>query len=392
MTLPTHWRDLLALMSASTVAGMTLSFVIPLLSLVMEQAGHPDWLIGLNAATAGLSAFIIAPLLPRLVPVFGLRTLMISGMLLSAVMIMAFPQTDHIGLWFVIRFFAGVGMVVPFVLGEAAINALADEDSRGRIMGVYGTLFCVGFAFGPALISLLGTETSLPFYTAAGLLVIASTPILLAKKADIGFERPSDLSFAAVYALAPLAFVSIMVFGVMETAAFVLLPLYGLWLGLDSGGAAFLLSALIAGNIVLQYPLGWLGDRFGRPKLLLICLAAGALCAFIMPLTTHALWLVLLMLVAFGGALGGMYTLTLSVIGMRFRGGDLAKASALFVLSYEAGAIFGPAALGTATSLTGMGALPVWLGGLLIVALIVGFRIEAQPALPIAAALKRGSP
>ena len=41
--------------------------------------------------------------------------------------------------------------------------------------------------------------------------------------------------------------------------------------GLDEATAAYALSVLIVGNVVLQYPIGWLADRFPRRWVMLAC-------------------------------------------------------------------------------------------------------------------------
>src|SRR3546814_1848839 len=63
--------------------------------------------------------------------------------------------------------------------------------------------------------------------------------------------------------------------GLVDSAFFTFMPLYGLRVGLSHEAAITLLTAVLAGNVLLQVPLGWLADRFSRRMLLL---ALGCAC------------------------------------------------------------------------------------------------------------------
>jgi hypothetical protein len=69
--LPANWPVVVAIMATSTIVGMTISFSVPLLSLVLENRGADPELIGINAAASGVAVFAVAPWLPRLVGRLG---------------------------------------------------------------------------------------------------------------------------------------------------------------------------------------------------------------------------------------------------------------------------------------------------------------------------------
>ena len=62
---------------------------------------------------------------------------------------------------------------------EAIINELADDDWRGRIIGIYGSAGAAGFALGPLILLITGTEGLLPFLITALIVVAASVPLFL---------------------------------------------------------------------------------------------------------------------------------------------------------------------------------------------------------------------
>jgi MFS family permease len=75
----------------------------------------------------------------------------------------------------------GAGLSLQFVIGEAWVNSLADDHSRGRIIGIYVIVLSVGLFVGPSIISLAGTRGHPPLLVAAALLLLACLPILFAR-------------------------------------------------------------------------------------------------------------------------------------------------------------------------------------------------------------------
>ena len=61
-----------------------------------------------------------------------------------------------------------------------------------------------------------------------------------------------------------------------------------------------------------------------------------------MPLAVGTPALLWPLLVLLGGLMGGLYTLSLALIGERFRGADLTRANTAFVMTFQLGAIVGP--------------------------------------------------
>ncbi|HEX6143639.1 MAG TPA: MFS transporter [Geminicoccaceae bacterium] len=361
-------------MVTSTVIGSTLSFSYPLLSLVLEREGVGTGLIGLNAALSGLAVFVLAPWLPRLINRLGPVRSICLGQATCIVCFLGFPVQVDLLAWSGLRFLLGGGVAVAWIACEAAVNALAEESARARIMGVYATLFCIGYALGPLLIGLTGSEGLAPFLLAAGLILVSVLPLGLARGAGEIMAEPGTSDLPRVLRLAPFALGAILVFGLVETTLFTLMPVYGLEAGYDEADAGLLLSVLIAGNVVFQVPIGWLADRLSRRGTLLGCAAAGLVSLLLWPWVMRDLGLALPCLVIGGGALGGLYTLSLTLLGERFRGGDLAVANTAFVLTYQTGAMVGPALVGLLMAWAGGEALPLALAGTLALFLVLGAR------------------
>jgi MFS family permease len=127
-----------------------------------------------------------------------------------------------------------------------------------------------------------------------------------------------------------------------------LLPVYGVRAGVGEPTALMWLTVVILGAIALQFPLGWLADRFPYRRMLLVSAVAGTLLPVGMYLTLSHPWMVWAVMFLLGGVVLGYYTIGLAQLGAHFRPGELAIANAGFMVMYEGGTTAGPIAVGAA--------------------------------------------
>lgn len=357
-------RELALVVATASLVGVTLSLNFPLLSLVLERHGHSPAVIGLNATASGLGVFLVAPFIGPVLRRLGARGAIATGILISAAGMLLLPLWIQFGFWYAVRLLVSCGTALVFIVSEAAINALAPETHRGRVLGLYATVFSIGYTAGPAIVAAVGSEGYLPFAVSALLYLSGLLPALLACGLDGAFGSGGGHGLRHLLAIvgrAPLAFLAIFAFGVVETAQFSLLPVWGLELGRTEAVTVLMLSVWVAGNILLQYPVGWLADRLPRRPVLGGCalLATAAMAGLPLAITFDALlWPTLLLL---GGVTGAIYTLALVLVGQSFRGMELALANTAFVVVIQVGATIGPGYAGGAMNLFGPHGLPLAL-------------------------------
>ena len=361
--LPPEWRELAPVMLTATLVGMTFSLAIPLLSLALERAGVSSFAIGLNTAAGGCGIFLVAPFVGWFVRRLGVVNCFRLGLLVAAGCMVLFPLRVDPWLWFGLRLLLGMAGSLMFILSEAAVNALAPDDARGRVLGVYATLFSLGFVAGPLVLALAGSEGWMPFVLAGALFLAGLWPSgLLAPVQDrLAHEEGEQRGLAGVWLAAPLALGGVFVYALLEATQFALLPVYALAQGMSEGMAAALLSIWLSGNILFQYPLGWLADRTSRRAVMLGCTALAFLGQSLVHLVVTMPTILWPLLVALGGLMGGLYTMSLALIGERFRGPDLTAANTAFVMTFQLGTIVGPPYAGAVMQATEVGIFPFTL-------------------------------
>ena len=371
---PVAWLAIVATVAMMGVFAVTLGLTYPLLSLVLERQGVDSAMIGLNAAMAPLGLIVSAPLIPILVGRSGPWPVAMVCTLGAALMLFLLGATQNLWLWFPLRFLLGVSISGLFVVSETWINQLAPTHARGRVMGLYTTVLAAGFACGPFLLAVIGSAGWRPFLI--GIAVILSVlPILVAVRNGVPHfgeeERPS---LAAFLPLAPalLAIVGVMAF--FDAAGLALLPVYGLRHGLDEATTSLAVGVLVIGNVVFQFPVCWLADRWSRRWLLLALALLTVAGCFLLPLVVAgSLWLWPFLFV-WGAMAFGVYPIALAELGDRFSGSLLLAGNAAFALMWGVGGMVGAPLAGGAMHLFGPEGLPATLAlayiGLALLALL----------------------
>jgi MFS family permease len=379
--------SLAAAIASVTVFGLSVGQAGPLLSLLLEQRGTNVTLNGLNAGATFIGV-IIGPLVaPRLVQRFGVRTFLWACFGLDIALFLAMKPFDSIAAWFVLRpLGAAVGSSI-FTAGEAWINQLAGDTSRGRIIGIYAAALSAGFGTGPLVLSLTGIEGWPPFLVNAAISALATLPLLGVGDASRNFGRERGTGPLRMFARAPVILAAVAVFGLYESALMAMLPIWGVRSGLTERWASATLSAVYFGSIALQVLIGWLSDRVSRLTALRLCGAVGLVGAVALAMMPPAPLLLFSLLFVWGGVASGIYPVALSMAGDRFRGGDLVSVNAAMIIAYGLGALTGPPLGGAAMDLHNPQGLP-WL----FVVLFAGLLAAALLPGPIRRGLARKTP
>ena len=344
----TRWLSITAAIASISVVGIAIGLGIPLLSVILETRGHSATMIGLNTAVAGLASLAAAPLATPLAMRFGVVWTMLAMIVVGAFAFVGFYFATSFWMWFPLRAILHAALTVLFILSEFWISTSAPQRRRGFVLGLYATVLSLGFAFGPWLYARMGSAGFLPFGVAFGLVMLAAIPVLAAARQSPKIHASDEpSSFLRYIWLVPTATAAVLVFGAVETGGFALFPVYGHRIGYSESDAALLLSMIGLGNVILQIPLGFLSDRIGDRRILLIaCAVVGLLGMLVMPWFATNWTLMAAMLFVWGGSVAALYTVGLAHLGSRLTGRELASANAAFVFCYGFGTLIGPQVIG----------------------------------------------
>ena len=363
--------SLAAVIASFAAMGLMWGLMLPLLALILERDGVDTVLNGLNAAMASLAILVAGPFAPRIIHAVGLLPSLHIGIAVVAGAILLMAAFPGLGPWFLLRFVFGLGVVLYWVGSETWINTVAREESRGRIMGVYMTALMVGLAGGPLIIAATGIDGILPFLIGAGLMAASAVPLVLARRLAPSIPPTRPIRLRQVVLLAPTVMATIAAAGFTDMAIITLYPLYALRSGFSQDAALLMLSVYFVGSLALQLPIGWLADHLDRRRILMLCAGVGVVGPLMLPFVLHievALWPLLFL---WGGAVVGLYTVGLTLLGQSFPAAHLARAVAVFVMFYTTGGVIGPVVAGGAMEVAGPSGLPFALAVVCAVLLAV---------------------
>jgi MFS family permease len=341
-----------AIIAVALVFGVTYSLTATLLAIDLARRNFDESVIGANAAMHAVGVLAMAVLLPHLVAAVGVRKAVVGALAAAAALMMAFPALPFVWLWFPLRALLGAASEILFVLSETWLNALTTDKARARTMGAYTAALSTGFALGPLVLSQTGAEGVLPYAIGSGLALAAIALVVVPRIGEPAIERPTQANPLHYLRLAPLAMGATALNAAVETAGLTFLALYAIDLGWEEGRATQLMSCMMVGAISLQVPIGWLGDRMDRRRLVIVLAGLSAAAALAWPWALGHPVVIFALLFVWGGLFVGIYTIMLAIVGSQFSGSRLVGIYAGMGVVWGAGALLGPAAAGIALQTT----------------------------------------
>ncbi len=223
---------------------------------------------------------------------------------------------------------------------------MAEEHIRGRVIGLYASVGAAGFALGPLLLALTGTQGLLPFACAAVLIFVAAIPLFAVLAVDGPQAAARDDEMAdglwKVFLAAPLIMLANIAYGAAAESMITFFPLFGVSIGLTQTYSLGLMTIMALGSMICVLPLGWLADHVNRLGLLTICVACTTVALAVMPFVLQRPAYAGAFIFAFGGMEGMIYALAVILMGQSFKGMKLARASTAFTACWGAGTVIGP--------------------------------------------------
>ena len=348
-------REVWLLAGANVAVALGFGVVAPVLPQYARHFG-----VSISAATFVITAFALmrlcaAPPAGWLVQRLGERRVYISGLLIVALStaVCAFAQTYWQLLLF--RSIGGMGSAMFTVSALGLMIRISPPEARGRVAGLFSSGFLIGSVGGPVLGSLTaGFGLAAPFVIYGAALMVAAAVVFLGL-------RNSALAAPAADEEAPVSIRVVLRHRAYRAALFsnfatgwatfglriALVPLLVMEVfNRGPGIAGLVLAAFAIGNISVVIPSGYLSDRIGRRKLLIVGLTVSAVSTILVGFTTS---LPIFLAAAYvTGAATGIFispqqAAVADIIGNKARGGT---AVATFQMMADLGSIVGSLVVG----------------------------------------------
>ncbi|MGI2295277.1 MFS transporter [Paenibacillus sp. GXUN7292] len=374
-------KRLIILLLVVIVAGMSQGMLLPLLSIMLEEADVSSSLNGINSAAMYIGIFCTMFLVEKPVRRFGYKKVITAGILLITFANILFPFTELLAVWFLLRFIVGVGDSLLHYTTQLWIISSSPAEGRGKYISFYGMAYGIGFSLGPLGINLLPLGKAVPFiisslfFTSVLLLVLRLTNELPER---IKKEAAQENRFKATYRAAWFVLIPGLLYGLMESSMNSSFPLYGLRIELDQHWISLLLMAFGIGGLILQLPLGMLSDRIGRKPVLISCGIVGSLAFFLVPAAGSNIGLLFILFAIAGGVVGSFYSLGLAYAADILPRAILPTANVIASIHFSIGSMIGPTLGGYSIHYISIYSIFLFLGSVFLIFALLGFVFRAK--------------
>lgn len=289
--------------------------------------------------------------------------------------------------WGVMRILIGFCNACAFTAMESWLADSSDVKTRGKVLATYNAVVLAGL-FGGQFFMNIADPIDTTLFVIAGILLCAATiPVGLSEKSGPVVGEVDPMSLKKLYNISPLGMVSCLISGLIYSALFNLLPVFASQNGIIEFDLSVYMGVAIFGAFLLQFPVGYLSDRYDRRTVLLGLLLVSALSS--LAIVALARWQYFpTMFVATGitcGIVACIYPLSIAEAFDRLKQSEMVAAMGSMILVFSLGGVLGPLSASFVMGKLGGSALFYFLAIIqLLLAGFVIFRMVARNALPVA--------
>lgn len=366
------------------IAGFSQGMLLPVLAIMLDKIGVPPSLNGLNAAALYIGILLASPFIEKPVRRYGYKPIIVAGLVIVMGSVILFPFWQVFWFWFILRIIVGIGDNMLHFATQVWITSTSPEAKRGRNIALYGLAFGLGFGIGPLMTRLLSVNEFLPFIiaTCASLLAWLFLISLKNEWPDNEFETASGLGTWAKYKevirLSWFALLPGFGYGFLEASLHGNFPVYAIRSGITIEWVSILLPAFVAGSLLTQLPLGMLGDRIGRRKLLLYITFLGFVSFLGAILVEFSMTLLLLSFIMTGAIIGSLFSLGITYMADLLPKGLLPTGNVMAGVFFAVGSICGPLVGGLFIEWFERGSLYYSMAGMLFFVFVAGLLFKEK--------------
>jgi len=281
--------------------------------------------------------------------------------------------------WGVLRVISGFCVAGLLMCTESWLNEKSNRESRGTILALYMIATYLSMGAAQFLLNLGETRGYVLFALVSIIVSMALVPVAMTKVPGPALPTPRRFGLFRLIEISPTGVLGSLSAGVALGAFYGIGPLFARQIGLDLASTSAFMSAVILGGLVLQWPIGWVSDRFDRrPVIIAVCLGMAASGAGLVALVFGGTDLnalggqigLLSLAVAFGALSSTLYPLSIALANDWIDARDMVPASGGLLLAYSIGAVAGPIVASVIMDLVGP-----W--GLFALVTVVGVAMAA---------------
>ncbi|MBX7146180.1 MAG: MFS transporter [Alphaproteobacteria bacterium] len=254
----------------------------------------------------------------------------------------------HPLLWAIFYIIIGYIIAGLFVIIENWLNHLSDQGNRGRILSIYGATYWLAAGIGRLALNINSLNGNIFFILVSIGFFVSIIPIFLIKqKEDFAITSSNYTSSNKLSQIMNMGILICFFTGLISSSFFNLFPLYSNKIELTIYQLSLILSISQIIPFFIEFPIGWISDKYGRIKITIIIILIGIGASSIIILNNNLSFYSLLILVLIEIiSTAPLYTLGTSYTIDLFKKNNLVFINSALLFSWASGAIIGPAMAG----------------------------------------------
>ena len=354
--------------------GIALGYLFTVIVIIQKLNGYSESSIGLISASFSLGLVMAGFFVSKILANIGLyRMLLISVSIQTVCVLSMFIYFIPINLA-LCNFIMGIMGGMNWMTMDTWANIVSNDKNRGKTIGLYNSSISIGFAIGPLLVAVFGTQGLLPIFLCLFLMLIR-VPALYFIKDHINkvkvHEQVKKINFSFIK-IAPFIFVAIFISGINDSSFGALFPAFMINELFSDRSIGFYFFIGAFGGVISQPFVGALTDKVDKRKFLFSLL----ICHIIWPILLFNYisisTIIILSVIIWGFASVSLYTVALAYLGERVSVKEISIATSLFIIVYESGVFFGPIIVGISMSKFGNSGFIYSILFITILSLLIG--------------------
>lgn len=181
---------------------------------------------------------------------------------------------NYLPAWLFLRVIVGLGMMCQYMVIESWLNEQADTKQRGAVFSGYMIASYLGLVLGQ-LILVVHPQLGLELLMLVALcFALCLVPVALTRRIHPAPMHPAPMEPRFFLSRVPQSLSTVLGSGLIVGSFYGLAPLYASQQGLSTEQVGLFMGSCIFAGLLVQWPLGWLSDRYDR-ALLIRCVAVG---------------------------------------------------------------------------------------------------------------------
>ena len=372
------------LFAGLSLIGLAVGVQGSLLGVRAAIEGFDDLLIGL-LMSCYFAGFLAGSLLtPKMIQRVGHIRIFAALSAVASVSILVHALYINPWAWALMRLLTGFAFSTIYVVSESWLNQSSDNTSRGQILSIYTAILLAGICAGQFMLNVADPAGFTLFILISVMVSIAAVPILLSVVQTPPIEKTERVTIRHLWHRTKIGVIAIVMSQWVSSILFSMGAVYVTKLGFGIAQVANFMGAMMAGGMILQWPLGKLSDLIDRRWVIGFASLIAVLLAIVMSFINQASGWLYGLVFLFGGCSLSLYSIVVAFTNDHLRPSEIVPASGTIILISGLTSITGPITAVFWLQLFGLKSFFILIAAsLLIMGLISIWRALTIPRLPV---------